>query len=316
MTNKGNWAYLLTGLGCPVERFDRTTKEIVPIPPQNIELGSIGIKLQRAFLTEKARVTSRTRRNPNKARFIFYLDGGTRDDERAEAFVHAVHLSLTLIYDISEEGLSIPIPKESIKRGEFVRIDDVAGYIGSDDYFSVMQSLGVPVEVLNSVWRIAPVIAQNQSLIIATSYYRESMGQAWVPDDDVLGIMTYGLDIPLTPAAKASVESAYQNAFKAIEAVIGEPPSDERKLRLKLRGVGIDPGQQVGYDRYGMKPGKEAVLKKLRDMHRSRDKIAAHGKTRTKRVLGYCELKDKQALARHIIFSHMEFLCPSLSSTG
>ena len=69
---------------------------------------------------------------------------------------------------------------------------------------------------------------------------------------------------------------------------------------------GINPDEKVGYDLYEMKPGKETVIKKLLDMHQARDKKAAHGKTNELRNIGYCELKDKQALARYLIASHIE----------
>jgi len=147
----------------------------------------------------------------------------------------------------------------------------------------------------------------------ATGFYKESIMQAWVADDDVFEIMSDNLDMPPSQAQRASIETAYQNAFKTIEAIIGEPPKDQRKLRIKLFEVGINPDEEVGYELYGMKPGKETVLKKLMDMHQNRDKMAAHGRTTTPRTIGYCELKDKQALARYILLSHIYAINKSLN---
>jgi len=147
----------------------------------------------------------------------------------------------------------------------------------------------------------------------AANFYRESIAQAWVADDDVFEFMCDNSDIPPSQTQRARIETAYQSAFKAIEAIIGEPPKDERKLRLKLREAGINPDEEVGYELYGMEPGKETIIKKLADMQRARDKKTAHGKTITPRTIGYCELKDKQALARYVILSHIDMINKSLS---
>ena len=55
-----------------------------------------------------------------------------------------------------------------------------------------------------------------------------------------------------------------------------------------------------------MEPEKDKLINKVLDMPGNRDKKVAHDRT-PKRGIGYCELKDKQALSRHIILSHIEF---------
>ena len=145
----------------------------------------------------------------------------------------------------------------------------------------------------------------------AAHFYKESIGGVWVADDDVFNIMGDNSNIPQSQREKARVETAYQNAFKAIEAIIGEPPKDKGKLRMRLIEAGINPDENVGYNLYGMKPGKETILKKLVDMHETRDKKAAHGKTKIPRAIGYCELKDKQALACYIVLGHIENILAS-----
>ena len=142
----------------------------------------------------------------------------------------------------------------------------------------------------------------------AAHYYKESIGQIWVADDDVFEIMQDKSDLPATRTEIARLETAYHNAFKAIEAIIGEPPKDIRKLRERLTQFGINPDEKGGYKLYGMKPGKETVLKKLTDMHNKRDKMAAHGKTNKPRNIGYCEIKDKQSFTRYILLSHINAL--------
>ena len=138
----------------------------------------------------------------------------------------------------------------------------------------------------------------------AASFYRESIMNMWIPDDTIFELMEDG-DVPTSNVEKANVETAYHNAFKSIEAIIGEPPSNTKKLRIKLNNQGINPDEIVGYELYNMKQGKEKLLDKLLNMQKTRDKKVAHGKTIQPREIGLCDLKDKQALARHIILTSL-----------
>lgn len=299
------WAYLLTGLGL----FHKTKVAYPDV--EEVILEDIDVKLRRISMIKGVRVPrlkSGLHYQAGDDRFVFYANEGERDDDFAQRFADAVTGSLALASDVATEEAftAICIGEDTIKQGRFIRIKDIVGDIGSELYFRVMQSTGVSSETLDYVWHIVPTIAKNESLMDASHFYRESITQAWVADDDVFEIMSNNSDTPSSQAERACIETAYQNAFKAIEAVIGEPPKEEGKLRMKLIETGINPDEKVGYNLYGMKPGKETLLKKVMDMHQNRDKKAAHGKTNIPRTIGYCELKDKQALARYLIASHIE----------
>lgn len=283
----------------------------------DVYISTIGIKLRRVFLTEEDRVRQvhMQYEYKNEDRFIFYIGDAKMDDNLAQRFADAVMLSLAVAHDVAieETPKAIRISESCLKKGRIIRIKDVVGHegIGGQMYFDVVHAVGVPSEVLDYVWHIVPVILANQSLMDATSFYRESITQAWVTNDDVYEIMCENSDLPSSQVERARVETAYQNAFKAVEAVIGEPPKDETKLRLILIRNGVNPDEIVGYDLYRMKPAKETLLKKVIDMHQARDKMAAHGKTNIPRTIGYCELKDKQALACHIILTNINSILQS-----
>jgi len=307
--NTRKWAYLLTGLGYETKFVYPNTELALADSIEEINIPKIGVRLKRVFLTEKDRLRKANEQDDYMGRFLFYINDGIKDDSFAQSFADAVMSSLALVYGVTTEEIptAISIPEDVIKKGRFIRIKDVIGNKGvvSEIYFRVTNSVGVPNEVLDYVWRTVPAIVESKSLMDAANFYKESIGQVWVAGDDVFDIMCDNSDMPPSHAQRASVETAYQNAFKAIEAIIGEPPKDKRKLRMKLSEAGINPDEEVGYELYGMKPGKETVLKKLMDMHQNRDKMAAHGKTTTPRTIGYCELRDKQALARYILLSHI-----------
>ncbi len=302
------WAYLLTGLMYPIQLVSSNTEPTLAEVRGEINLEHIGVVLRRVFITEKDRITRRTRYSSNDARVVFSIREGIRDDNFAQKFADAFMGALALAVDVVMEVAftSICLGEDTIKQGRFIRIQDIGGDIGSELNFRVMNCMDVGSEVLDYVWHIVPCIVENESLMDASNFYRESIMRGWVTDDDVFVIMSDNSDTPASQEEMIYVETAYQNAFKAIEAVIGEPPKDERKLRMKLRKAGIDPDEMVGFELYGMKPGKETILKKVTEMYQARDKKTAHGKTGEPRNIGYCELKDKQALARYLISSHIE----------
>lgn len=297
------WIYLLAGLGV-------LYKEKVTYPNrEEIILKNIDVRLRRISLTEKDRIRKPHEELGYRDRFIFYISDGIKNDNFAQTFADAVMSSLALVSGVTVEDIPIAvgIPEDVIKKDRFIRIKDLIGRdcIGSEMYFKVMNSTDVPSEVLDYAWHVVPAIVENESLMNGAHFYKESIGQVWVADDDVFEFMHDNSPIPTSHAEKARVETAYQNAFKAIEAIIGEPPKDVRKLRRKLIQAGINPDEKVGYELFGMKPGKETVIKKVLDMQEIRDKMAAHGKTSTPRTIDYCEVKDKQSLASYLLLTHI-----------
>jgi len=319
------WVYLLTGLSYPMNTVylsDHSDSwDILSESIADINISKLGIRLKRVFLTTEDRVRQVHNKYRYKDRFVCYIYDGRQDDNLAQRFADAVMLSLAVLDDVAMEETPklIRIPESCIKKGRIIRIKDIVGEEGvrSKEYLDVVHGIGVQSEVLDYVWRIVPVIVENQALMDAASFYRESVKQVWVADDDVSDIMWNNLDEPLSQTERACIETAYQNAFKAVEAIIGEPPKDISKLILKLNNAGINPDEIVGYDLYGMKPAKESILKKVTDMHTTRDKRAAHGRTNTlPRIIGYCELKDKQALAQYLIKANIDFILQSEITTS
>ncbi|MBN2094404.1 MAG: hypothetical protein JW740_03510 [Candidatus Zambryskibacteria bacterium] len=168
-----------------------------------------------------------------------------------------------------------------------------------------MRAMGVPESTIDYVWSILPALLKYEYIVNAASFFRESIIKVWMSDEDVQEMMVDKSDLPISKAEGAGIETSYQNAFKSIEAIIGEPSKEENKLKQQLIKQGINPDEIVGYKT--MEPGKEKVLEKIKIMQINRDKKAAHGKTNTGRDIGYCELKDKQELARYIILKNIAY---------
>ena len=69
------------------------------------------------------------------------------------------------------------------------------------------------------------------------------------------------------------------NAYKAIEALIGEPPSDDEKLKAKIIELGIDPEGKFGIH------SDTPLYEFIREIAQARDKKAAHGRTPPSKIL-------------------------------
>lgn len=102
--------------------------------------------------------------------------------------------------------------------------------------------------------------------------------------------------VPRTASGQTDFEDALHNAFKAVEAVIGDPPSDDRKFFDKLKDIGVDPQEKVGFTE------KVPISTVIRRMNEAWDKRSAHGSTR-QRTIRAAELLEFQACAKAIILT-------------
>jgi hypothetical protein len=98
---------------------------------------------------------------------------------------------------------------------------------------------------------------------------------------------------------QATWETALQNAFKAIEAIIGDPPKDDRKFDQLLRSIGLDPYEEVGFGE------NRSLREEIRFMNIARDKKAAHGSTLNRR-LTVGEIHKYQACAGYVCQAAIE----------
>ena len=98
----------------------------------------------------------------------------------------------------------------------------------------------------------------------------------------------------------ANAESAFLNAFKTVETIVGEPSKNRTKVKIseRLEEKEIDVDELVGYQ-----GNKEAILDKIVKYHQLRDRIAAHGLGKMKRGLKMSEILDLQSLARHLLLA-------------
>jgi len=148
-------------------------------------------------------------------------------------------------------------------------------------------------------WRIAAVTFDNETLFDATRFLKRSHDNFYVYPGQIREVACDRQASPPSSSHQTHFEDALHNAFKAIEAVIGDPPKDDRKFFDKIKAIGIDPAEPVGYDE------RLPISTVIRTMNEARDKRSAHGST-GRRTIRPAELLDFQACADVIVLAAIE----------
>jgi hypothetical protein len=151
---------------------------------------------------------------------------------------------------------------------------------------------------VQAAWGIARALYDNQYLFNSANFLKSSQEKFFVWPGQLDEV------IEDTSIAKAGweqtrLEDALLNAYKTVEAIIGDIPKDERKYFSKLESIGIDPHETVGYA-----PKKELHIV-IREMNDQRDKKAAHGRT-PNREITIGSMLEYQACARYVLVSAIE----------
>ncbi len=147
-------------------------------------------------------------------------------------------------------------------------------------------------------WRIASITFKDVALFEATRFLHRSFECFFVWPGQIDEVA-----FDDTPPQSASVRSRYEdalhNSFKAIESIIGDPPKDDRRFSEKLKSIGINGDEEVGYR------VKQPISAVIRSMSTARDKKSAHGSTRDRHIRP-SELLEFQACARFVVVARLE----------
>jgi hypothetical protein len=325
------WLYLITGIGIPVGG-----------PRENEQLRRWELREPRAWIepfylrgwTGDPEDSEPSQRD---GRYFVRFAHCRRDDDAAQRIADAMEATLRLLHGpmLPDHSRAIRFPRGFQDAEGTVRRDDLVAFdhgkegperIGELFITSLlMHSCHVPVGEMNEVFRMLPVTVRSP-YFEAIHFYREATDDFYFhAPDDVYQTIDDPDRYPSSQADRAKVEQAIVNANKVIEAIIGDPPNDEKKFRAKLMAAGIPPDEMVGYCSPLPRPdeiGGEPVAVKIRKMGAYRDKKGAHGSQTSKdRTITYYELMDFQACARECLFMAIEHAvresrgCPASAQT-
>jgi len=147
------------------------------------------------------------------------------------------------------------------------------------------------VDALPAVLATSP--DHDHGLPAALLYYKLSTAEfSFLGDSISWALSDEGRRPSESAYERQRVETAFHNAFKAIEALVGgEPNNDDRRFRGRLEAVGVDPDELVGF----RGQTREALFDVLKRIRGTRDQRAAHaGRTGARRGISYYELMEAQ----------------------
>ena len=102
------------------------------------------------------------------------------------------------------------------------------------------------------------------------------------------------------PITVGDKETAFHSAYKAIEAVIGDPGGSKgraERIHRGLANVGCDPSKLIGYR------VQRPLCSRVEEMLTVRDKVAAHGAGSKKRDITVAEIIVAQTVARDVVLA-------------
>ncbi len=250
-------------------------------------------------------------------RYLFRFPRYRRDDKQAiriaESVLYAMSLVSGPIFNMfmgTRETASVVfrIPAGLARDTDSIPIDKLVQVEEARAFGD--RSLDFPAGTLSTVtsthhsdidaaWKIAPIIFQDEALYRAVRFLKTSQDDFYVWPGQTAGVIDNPDLSAETGFEQSLLENALQNAFKAVEAVLGDPPKDDRKFFSKISSIGLDPNDEVSYT------SKLPLHKVIRDMNDARDRKAAHGST-TNRTITVGEMMEYQACARLIVWAAIE----------
>jgi len=142
----------------------------------------------------------------------------------------------------------------------------------------------------------------DRDLWHAGQYYLASSSIFAFVGDDVRHTLHERSEVPENPYRAVDAESALWLAYKAAEAIVGDPSGRVKRLRKAIADAGLEdfPGVWRGED-------TKDVVEHLVEFVALRDKQAAHGKHHGgRRPLTFFEVMNAQYLSRGLLLHYAE----------
>jgi hypothetical protein len=294
--------YLLLQLGCPPLRPGTANKHLsiarrtakylsIRLWPVDLRADGYGMADLRYFF-----------------RFPWYKKNDSNAIHIAEAILYTASTICGPFMDTNEEAVVLRVPKELVKDQEAVSLDALIQLEASRDWsdrvtINATYAIGTATRFaeihFEDFWRLVPYVYASAKLFDAVRFLAVSHHNFYVYPGQIEDVVYNPTHAANTGHEQNALETALQNAFKAIEAVIGDPPKDDRKLALRLRNIGLDFQEEVGYG------NKDRLGPLIRKINLERDKKAAHGST-SPRTIRIVDMMEYQACARYIVIAALE----------
>lgn len=289
--------YLLLHLGAPSTRGESSPQHVAQAKQACKRLG---------LTLEVFPLTSGKRAFPNE-RYFFRLPRYRRDDKLAthlaETILNITWVTCGPLGTPNDPAAAFRIPRQLIDRGLPLSLDDLATLEYSREwpdrvlYFpheTIGSFTGFANEDIAEVWRRMLAVVANDYLSRAVRFLKTSKENFYVFPGEIAEVLDNHDVAAQSPSEQTHLETALHSAFMALEAIIGDPPKDDRKLSSRLHEVGLNPSEEVGYST------KKPLLQMIREFNNARDKKSAHGSSR-ERTITVLETLEFQSCAEYVV---------------
>jgi hypothetical protein len=252
----------------------------------------------------------------NTLRTFFVLNGQSAVDdlahEIAESIIFATELFYGPLIEAGEDNLTLRLPLAACStQRRNLKVRDLVEAAVAEQAIPTWRGIltgeignckFIPDEYLAVGWVLSPYVRQNARIHDALSFYSASVRRFYPPPSIVEEACAVGIDLGRpNRSILASAEGAFQDAYKAIEAVIGDPPSADEKLAQRLESAGLHANEEVGL------VNKRPLLTAIRELNRTRDQRAAHGST-PRRGLSVLEVLECQKCAQLVLQAALDHI--------
>jgi hypothetical protein len=250
-------------------------------------------------------------RDSKHQRLAFTFTGHRRDDAQAQHVAEAVLLAafglFTISTEIPEQFFAVPFRRSALDDPRVAPSDfpvkEAKSLMADAHKILFLESMILSYsssgqEMTAKALRAAPVLVHNTRIRFASAFLSVARRDFHVYPGHLRDAIDEGDRVPAATSELARWESAFQNYYKCIEAITGDPPRDDRSFREKLTKMGVDPTEEVGYET------KMPVASVLRLMNDIRDTRAAHGSS--KRGITTNQMLEITALAELVLLTAIE----------
>jgi hypothetical protein len=243
-------------------------------------------------------------------RYLFRFQRYKRDDDQAlrigEAILYAAAITDGPLVSFREAISVFRVPaqlvreKDSVPLEKLIRVEESRNFSDriTQNPYDTLGNVASSSHI-ETVWKIAPLIFHDEQIRRSVRFLKSSDESFHVYPGEIAEVLDNPHEAAITGYDQNRIENALQDAFKAVEAVIGDPPKDDRKLFAKIGSIGLDPNELVGYS------NKTPLHQVIRDMNGARDKKAAHGSTSDRKITTL-EMMEYQACANYIVWAAIE----------
>jgi len=286
-------------------------------------LGRIDCNLKLVYLASDEPVRSFREASIQSRRHLIVIRDGVEDDDFAEIVSDSLQGALLLstgFLPFEEPIYLIKVPLGFVNYAGRLDESDLTNFHENEvRYFDFQiehnilhQCFNPMVSQLRRMFRLVPMLVNEPELLLSTGFLVMSYRDFQVSNP--VDVLSESRAVPLTRFYKCALENALHNAYKSIEALIGEPPKDIRndkkrqKLFRNLRYWGFNPEETI--TRYDPAKGtyyKQPFFELIAEFAVCRDSMIAHGSTaRSKRALPLLMTFEYQQCASILLHTAVE----------